>query len=219
MQTQEIIVPVTNPPKWSASEVVDQLNDLYPNWLRTVGLGVAIVSLGVFGYLQVAATQDEAADSQIRMVDTLLAQSSPAEAKVLIHLTGQVSSPGVVELEADSRVLDAIKLAGGPTDEADLSRINLAGKLQDGTQIRVPAVGEDVSTAVNVFGAEGQKLISINAASATELQTLPGVGPATASRIVDYRESNGPFVELADLMSVPGIGSSKFEQLKVLATI
>lgn len=137
---------------------------------------------------------------------------------VVVHVAGAVLVPGVFELPASSRVADAIDRAGGPSADADVGALNLAAPLVDGTRVYVPEVGEDVPIAVAAPGldptASGVDTmpagpIDVNRASARELETLPGVGPATAAAIVTERDRNGPFVSFADLERVPGIGPAK----------
>ncbi len=150
------------------------------------------------------------------------AESGPvptvAGADVIVHVAGAVLVPGVYQLGAGSRVDDAVRSAGGATTDAQLGRINLAAPLADGDQIYVPAEGEDVPVV-----APGSELsdpdaapsgpIDVNRASAGELETLPGVGPATAAAIVAERERNGPFASFDDLERVPGIGPAKLAGL------
>ena len=138
--------------------------------------------------------------------------------RVTVHVAGAVLLPGVYDLESGSRVDDAVEGAGGPTPDAELGRINLAALLIDGDQIYVPAVGEDVPPAApGSAGAPSETTpsgpIDVNRASAGELESLPGVGPATAAAIVDERDQNGPFSSFDDLERVPGIGPAKLARL------
>ena len=146
----------------------------------------------------------------------------------MVHVTGAVVSPGVVHLPAGSRVTDALTAAGGPSADADTSQINLARPLADGEQVRVPRAGEDASAwdaraptaATGSPGASpGQGQVNINTADAGELERLPGIGPALAQRIVDYRREHGRFGAVEDLTDVPGIGPAKLRALKEVATV
>ncbi|HHW28336.1 MAG TPA: ComEA family DNA-binding protein [Syntrophomonadaceae bacterium] len=139
-----------------------------------------------------------------------------------VHVAGAVKKPGVYYLFLGSRVEDALRLAE-PLAEADLNTLNLARKLADGEKIYVPKEGEAPEQAMNGAvlteqGSTGQK-ININTATAAELDTLPGIGPAIAQRIIDYRTEHGPFRTIADLQKVSGIGERRYEQLKDLVTI
>lgn len=136
-----------------------------------------------------------------------------------VYVTGAVNKPDVYILPPGSIVKDAIAAAGGTVAEADLEHINLALELYDQQQIYVPRQGETALPPVSTLShssSEGAPLvrININQASAQELETLPGIGPAIAQRIVEYRESNGLFVNIEDIMKVKGIGPSTFAKFK-----
>jgi competence protein ComEA len=140
--------------------------------------------------------------------------------RVAVHVAGRVRRPGMVRLPAGSRVQDAIRAAGGAAAGADLNAVNLARKLVDGEQVRIPARGQ-AATAVPPAGApDGQPAgpLDLNTATAEQLDTLPGVGEVTAGRIVAYRTAH-PFTSVDELLEVPGIGQRRFEQLKDLVTV
>lgn len=147
-----------------------------------------------------------------------------AAALVVVHVDGAVAAPGVYVLAEGSRVNDAVLAAGGLTEEADTSTTNLAAPVTDGAKVHVPtegelaapvAVGEDSSGAVSPgSGSATSGLVNINTAASAELQTLSGVGEATAQSIIEDRESNGPFASPEDLMRVSGIGEKKFAKIK-----
>jgi competence protein ComEA len=141
-----------------------------------------------------------------------------AEPEIFVDVTGAVNKPGVYTLTGKSRVIDAIKAAGDSAPGADLSTINLARVLNDGEQIYVD------STVVNSNGMRVSKAvrsgpININRATARQLDTLDGVGPVIAQRIVDYRKINGSFLTIDDLQKVSGIGAAKFAQIKAKVRI
>jgi competence protein ComEA len=136
---------------------------------------------------------------------------------IVVHVAGEVHTPGVYTLPAGTRVNDAVEMAGGYTPEADLTRINLAAPLQDAMQVIVPAAG-DYSVA-GAPGTDNNGLINLNTASPDALQTLPGIGPARAQSIVDYRESIGGFTQIEELMNISGIGNAIFNGLKDLITV
>ncbi len=139
-----------------------------------------------------------------------------------VHIAGAVKKPGVYYLSLGSRVEDALRLAE-PLAEADINTLNLARKLADGEKIYVPREGETVeqTTSGALLTEQGsvRQKININTATAAELDTLPGIGPAIAQRIIDYRTEHGPFRTIADLQKVSGIGERRYEQIKDLVTI
>lgn len=141
-----------------------------------------------------------------------------APPKVMVDVAGAVKSPGVYELPVNSRVIDAIAAAGGAVAHADTSNINLARIIKDGEQVYVDLL--TVSTPLVQSGSVRSTVkkksgpININRATAGELDSLPGIGPVLASRIIDYRKTNGPFVSVDDLQKVSGIGSAKFASFK-----
>lgn len=155
--------------------------------------------------------------------------------KVIVHVIGEVNNPGVVTLEEGSRIIDAIKAAGGKTEEADLSKINLAYIVEDGTQIYIPRINENLNEIELMSENAGQSIIlesntgsngedknvkvNINTANKEKLETLPGIGETTAQKIIDYREENGKFKSIEDIKNVGGIGDAKFNSLKDKITV
>ena len=147
--------------------------------------------------------------------------STPASAgertdDVVVYVSGAVASPGVLSLPATSRVIDAITAAGGATPEADLESINLARILIDGEQIRVGVVGESPPPASSAAGTTAGTGTCVRLATATEdeLQTLPGIGPALATRIISYRSTHPRLTSVDELDDVPGIGPSLIEKIR-----
>ena len=141
-------------------------------------------------------------------------QSSGEHADVVVYVSGAVASPGVLTLPATSRVIDAITAAGGATPEADLESINLARILVDGEQIRVGVAGESPPPASAGTGTDAQACVRLATATETELQTLPGVGPALAQRIISYRATHPRLTSVEELDDVPGIGPSLIEKIR-----
>lgn len=153
---------------------------------------------------------------------TAAPSASPSPVPVIVDVAGWVRRPGVYEFAPGDRVIDAVRRAGGARRGADLTSLNLAAPLADGTQIVVARPG---ATAPGGVGSTGTgttgptTLINVNTAGETELETLPGVGPVTAAAIIDYRTQNGPFATVDDLIDVSGIGPSTLEQIRPFATV
>lgn len=217
---------------WQPDDV-DDIADLLPKSRplprRTVIVALMIIvfaALCVFGFLRTrGTTQPEAA--QIT--------AEPAEsARVQVHVAGAVKKPGVVTLDGQARVVDALDAAGGTKKNADLTQVNLARVVKDGEQIVVPEIADDAGAnapqaaqgtgggssgaAAGTSAGVGQK-ININSASAAELENLPGIGPVTAAAIVAYREEKGPFASVDALTEVSGIGEATLEKIKPNATV
>lgn len=170
----------------------------------TVGIGVWQGAQAPVETIEVAGGEQPAA--------------SPAPTpQVYVHVDGAVAEPGLYVLGASARLVDAIAAAGGFADDAERSAVNLARTVADGEQIRVPVIGEDPPVA-STEDAAGTA-VDINRASATELESLPGIGPALAQRIIAWRETEGPFGAVDDLLAVSGIGPSVLEGLREMARV
>jgi competence protein ComEA len=135
-----------------------------------------------------------------------------------VHLLGAVAAPGLYELPADARAVDAVAAAGGFAEGADRASLNLARFLSDGEQVYVPLEGEQPPNSSGPAGTIGGK-VNLNTADAAALETLPRVGPAMAARIIAWREANGRFAAIEDLKSVSGIGDKTFEAMRELVTV
>ena len=137
------------------------------------------------------------------------------DAPLVVYVTGAVKKPGVYQLAQGKRVVDAIQKAGGVTAKADAITVNLAALLIDGEQVLVPeAFTPGAGAAPTGAGPSSSGLVHLNSADVTALDALPGVGPATAQRILDWRDAHGGFKTVDDLMEVPGIGPAKLEALR-----
>ena len=148
--------------------------------------------------------------------------------KIAIHITGEVKKTGVIYLKEGSRIVDAIEKAGGITKNADLSKVNLAYVLQDGQKLYIPNKKDNASVYIsedsgqdvidngntNTKTKNKRKKININTANKEELQSISGIGPALAEKIVSYRNTNGKFKKVEDLKNVSGIGESKYKNIK-----
>lgn len=139
---------------------------------------------------------------------------------IKVHIAGAVKNPGIISTEEGSRLADAIEKAGGFTEDADTSNLNFAYVIQDGEKIYI--YNEDESKEIEEKGIviedskveTKEKKININTATKEELETIPGIGPALAERIIEYRNKNGKFKSIEDLKNVSGIGDKKFENIK-----
>lgn len=160
-----------------------------------------------------------------------------SEEKIIVHITGEVKYWGVLELEKGSRIMDAVNNAGGFTEEADTEKVNLAYELTDGVKVYIPSKNVDKESNITtqkyitmesgdneiVEETEMKKtdnaLVNINEATQTELETLPGIGPSIALKIISYRKENGKFLTIEDIKNISGIGENKFEVIKDLICI
>lgn len=146
-----------------------------------------------------------------------LASPAPVTTGIFVHVLGAVAEPGLYQLREGDRVVDAVASAGGYAEGADEAQLNLARVLADGEQLYVPLVGE--LPALDAAGAAVGGKVNLNTADLAALETLPRVGPALAQRIIDWREANGRFAAVEDLMSVTGIGDKTFEGLRDLVVV
>lgn len=146
-------------------------------------------------------------------------------APIVVYVSGAVERPGVYELPAESRVVDVIEAAGGFTTDAAVAAINQAAPVRDGMQVHVAAEGEAASpTSIDVVTPEEPSngsgdLININTAGAPQLEELPGIGPTLAERIIEYRESSGPFSSIDALLEVKGIGDETLQEIRPHVTV
>ena len=149
------------------------------------------------------------------------------EADITVQVSGAVMSPGVFVMGEDDRVMDAIAAAGGLLSDADLSSINLARRVQDEAHYHVPLLGETPAPPLDPTTANlgtrvddgPESLVDLNSATTRELESLPGIGPVTAGRIIAHRDSNGPFATLDDVLDVHGIGPKTLDAVRLLVTV
>lgn len=145
---------------------------------------------------------------------TLTRVEAPEPARLVVHVVGAVRRPGLYRLPEGSRIADAVARAGGATAKADLAAVNLAAPLADGMQVAVPR--RAAAGAAAAAGGSPPGPVHLNTATLEQLDGLPGVGPVTAQKILDYREKHGAFTSVDELDAVPGIGPARLEQLREL---
>jgi competence protein ComEA len=184
-----------------------------------VGVCVALALLALVGQRLAqagAASEREPVAAELEPV-----AAPPARPVLVVHVVGEVRRPGLYRLRDGARIADAVHRAGGAARGADLAAVNLAAPLVDGIQILVPsrdAPGSAGTGEPSSGGSATGGTVSLSSATVEELDELPGVGPITAQKIVDYRAEHGPFASVDDLDAVPGIGPTRIEQLRDLVT-
>jgi competence protein ComEA len=141
-------------------------------------------------------------------------QLEPAQPDLVVHVAGAVARPGLYRLRPGARVADAVEAAGGVAPGAEADRLNLAGRLADGQRVAVPRRGEPAPAEAGSPGGEAAGPVDLNTATEAELDTLPGIGPATARAIVEERTRRGGFRSLRDLLRIRGIGERRLAELR-----
>ena len=192
---------------------------------------VIIIGGGIFLYKNINSEDNFTINSV-----SDISENSPAIQKevppLIVHITGAVKNPGVYQLKSSDRIVDAVKIAGGETEEANLDLINLAALLKDGQKIIVPYKiynenGEETNKNIDnnaeaMYSSSSGSIsgkININTANAIMLQALPGIGPVLSERIIEYRNQNGLFGIIDDIKDVSGIAEKKFEGIKDLICV
>jgi competence protein ComEA len=197
-------------------------------WFRYVGvvrlLGASLSTLVILALAWLMLRQPAAPveDELVYATTSLPSVSVSSATLITVHVAGRVQRPGVYDLSSSSRVIDAVNMAGGAVFGADADAINLAAPLIDGQRVYVPAVGEVVTNVASdgEGNVEGPRFpIDINSATVTDLDRLPGIGPATAEAIVRHREERGRFASVDGLLDVPGIGDAKLEAIRGLVRV
>lgn len=160
---------------------------------------------------------EEILTNEIVVNEVTVSEQIVEKEKIKVYITGEVKNPGVIELDEGSRIDDAINMAGGLTQDADLSNINLAYEIDDGEKICIPNINEEndsEETQNKANESSSNKKVNINKAGISELTQIPGIGASTAEKIVSYREENGKFSTIEDIKNVTGIGNSKYNSIK-----
>lgn len=165
-------------------------------------------------------------------------EKNNANEKIIVYITGEISNPGLYELEENSRIADCIEKAGGTKEKADINNINLATILEDGEKIYIPAKDEEKAqektnnkseeknnnniTSKTVIENNVNKKntkVNINTATQTELESLPGIGPSIATKIIEYRKENGKFKNIEEIKKINGIGENKYKKIRELIKV
>lgn len=210
------------------------LEDKKKMWI--VGaVGIAIVVVGMVYFWKAREEEDYLVlegENEMGVESGNVVQNEIEEAveKIMVHISGQVVNPGVVTLEEGARIMDAIEVAGGVTEDADLEKVNLAYLLEDAQKVYIPSKKEKEDSAYVLEGSgeevvlssesaksskkEEKLMININTAKEEELQKLDGIGSSIATKIVNYRKENGKFNSIEEIKKVSGIGESKFNKIK-----
>ena len=193
--------------------IKELLAEFSPRALKSTITVIAVVAFGTYVF-----SSGIGKDSKVTISKGEPTSQSPTEIKspkIYVHVAGSVKSPGIYQLDSGTRVYDAVLAAGGFTSKANQASVNMARALNDGEQLLISAQGG----AQSFENAMVSSLISLNQASASQLEELPGVGPALAGRMVDWRTANGGFKAKEDLLNVAGIGDKLFASVKDLVTL
>lgn len=199
-------------------------------WLIVVLVGICIVLvIGYYIYSVTEGNHDEIFDERNNIQEKQEKKETMLqEEQIVVHIAGQVNKPGIVKIQDGARIADIIESAGGLTQEADITNINLAYIVEDGQKIVIPSKqeieqeeyrttqkGENIlQENKNIEKSGGNVMININKANQSELEQLQGIGPSTALKIIEYRKENGNFNSIEEIKNVPGIGDAKYEGIK-----
>jgi competence protein ComEA len=178
-------------------------------------IGLLIV-LALAGRRLAAGGAAHTAEPVTRLAEADARGDAATPVRLVVHVVGAVRHAGLYRLPEGARVADAVRLAGGPTQRADVALVNLAAPVADGQQVIVPARVAPGAAGGAVPGVAAK--VSLASATIDDLDALPGIGPVTAQKIVDWRQSHGSFRSVDDLDAVPGIGPARVEQLRDLVT-
>ena len=206
--------------------------------LLIILISIIAIAVGYYTYKNEKESQNFIEEQNLEIEENKQEESSKETEKIIVHVSGAVQNEGVIELEENSRIADAIEKAGGFREDAYTKDVNLAYKLEDGMKIYIPTMEEKENEKTNVIvesnietennnssysnasdGKNTNSKVNINTASKEELDTLPGIGPSTAEKIINYRKENGKFKSIEGIKDVSGIGDSKYENIKDMIEI
>lgn len=213
--------------------MLENLTDKQRKIIVVIGITVAIIIM-MFIYQKAGSKQILEQDDSTMLIqnsdklnqsDDILNKSDTENRQIVVHIAGEVKSPGVVKLKEGERIEDAIEKAGGLTENAEINNVNLAYVLEDGVKIIIPRknleteekiINEDAGRGVILEDSfeDNKIMVNINKATESDLEKLSGVGASLASKIIEYRNKNGKFSSIEDIKNVSGIGESKFNAIK-----
>lgn len=197
--------------------------------LICIGIGGIIVFvIGYYIYSNTSTNSYEQLEEiSVEQTTETVQNVENSEEEIVVHIAGEIKNPGIVRTTEGARIADIIDKAGGLTELADISNVNLAYIIEDGQKITIPSKTDETNKEyISSENGEGiiqldsqetttqNKIININKATKEELQQLQGIGESTAAKIIEYRNQNGDFKQIEDLKNVPGIGDAKFEAIK-----
>lgn len=213
------------------------MNQLDKKQKIILGIVIGIVAIFIYYYVYAKENNNEVLfenNAQIEENINEIDKEEFSDTTLFVHVSGAVQNEGIYELKTKTRIADAIDKAGGLKENADISNINLAYLLEDGMKIYIPSQGEN-KIQENIMTSSGleenntenkiqtnntkQTKININTATQTELESLPGIGPSTAMKIIAYRQEKGKFKSIEEIKDVSGIGDSKYNNIKDLIDI
>ena len=197
------------------------------NKIKIVAVPVLVIAAVLFFWLNSGSDEikiDEGNSSAIEEDGVSQQEVNSTQSHLYVDIGGEVMKPGVYEVSDGTRLFEVIDKAGGLTEDADIDGINRAETVQDGQKIMIGRHGENPdenrdSYSANNVTDSGEGTVNINTADAAALQTIPGIGPSKADRIIEYRESEGKFNEIDDIKNISGIGNKTFESIKEYITV
>lgn len=197
------------------------------NKIKIVAVPVLVIAAVLFFWLNSGSDEikiDEGNSSAIEEDGVFQQEVNSTQSHLYVDIGGEVMKPGVYEVSDGTRLFEVIDKAGGLTEDADIDGINRAETVQDGQKIMIGRHGENPdenrdSYSANNVTDSGEGKVNINTADAAALQTIPGIGPSKADRIIEYRESEGKFNEIDDIKNISGIGNKTFESIKEYITV
>ena len=199
---------------------------------RIIVIIIAIIVVGIVAIYYINSTKDIYAYEELENTSEIVNQKEENEKgkNIIVHIAGAVKQNGIVEAKENARINDIIEAAGGLTENADLSQVNLAYVVEDGQKIYIPSIEEYEEKTEEIIQENAgnaiieeiiteNSFVNINKANLQELCTLPGIGEATAQKIIQYRQENGKFNTIEEIKNVSGIGDAKYESIKDLIIV